>query len=170
MIPPAFIAHRLPGRIRLRIPSRKGDSRYFLDLERGLRSCPGVKAVSVNPVTASVLVSHAETANADGIARCAKQADLFALAGDERRTLPLIRRAEDVLRQADERLIGLSRGASDLRSTLLLLLLGAGLVQLVRGEVLGSASTLLWYAFELTGGVARVSRRVDEQGDRPSRA
>ena len=42
-LPLAHIAHQLPGRVRLRIPERRGDAAFFDELARALASWPGIE-------------------------------------------------------------------------------------------------------------------------------
>jgi hypothetical protein len=56
MIPEAHVSHEIHGRLRIKIPSRKGETRYFENLRAQLLDCPGVEEVTVNPQTASALI------------------------------------------------------------------------------------------------------------------
>ncbi len=58
MLPNASIAHRIPGRMRLRIPSAKADTEFFEQARAQLSLLPGVLEVSCNPLTGSILVLH----------------------------------------------------------------------------------------------------------------
>ena len=59
MLSAAFIEHQLPHRLRLKIPSKRGDGAFFEELARRSSMLPGVTALSANPVTASILIHHA---------------------------------------------------------------------------------------------------------------
>jgi hypothetical protein len=65
MLPSASIAHRTPGRIRLRIPSAKADSDFFDNARARLSMLPGVLEVTCNPLTGSILVLHAPDVELD---------------------------------------------------------------------------------------------------------
>ena len=52
------VIHAIPGRMRLRIPSLKGNEDLARPLREHLSSIPGVAHVEANPVTGSVLVVH----------------------------------------------------------------------------------------------------------------
>jgi hypothetical protein len=58
MIRSASITHRTPGRIRIRIPSAKGDSEFLEQVRTALASLPGVMEVTCSPLTGSLLVFH----------------------------------------------------------------------------------------------------------------
>jgi len=58
MLPSASIAHRIPGRIRIRIPSAKADSEFLEEARAALSALPGVLEVTCNPLTGSILVLH----------------------------------------------------------------------------------------------------------------
>jgi hypothetical protein len=52
----AFVAHRTPSRIRIKIPDRQRHNAYFDALKRALLDHPDVLGVHVNPLTASIIV------------------------------------------------------------------------------------------------------------------
>ncbi len=54
---PSFASmHLTPGRLRLRMPERRGDEAFARQVEQLLAPIPGVTQVHANPVTGSVLV------------------------------------------------------------------------------------------------------------------
>src|SRR5918992_4993524 len=74
----AYVGHSVPGRLRIKIPSKRNDTEYFAGIRRELSNCPGVTAVDVSALTASVLVLHA--ADAEAIGDYAQQHGLFQVA------------------------------------------------------------------------------------------
>ncbi|MGH1574230.1 hypothetical protein ACRAWG_30810 [Methylobacterium sp. P31] len=56
----AFLVHCLPMRLRIVIPSRRGDRVYFVHLQRTLSKLPDVIRIGINPIAASVVV-HCQT-------------------------------------------------------------------------------------------------------------
>jgi hypothetical protein len=52
----AYVAHRTPTRVRLRIPSRYNDAEFFGGLQRQLRASDGIVRVEENAVTASLVI------------------------------------------------------------------------------------------------------------------
>jgi len=58
MLRSASIAHRIPGRIRIRIPSAKADSEFLEQARTALAALPGVLEVTSNPLTGSIVVLH----------------------------------------------------------------------------------------------------------------
>ena len=151
-LPEAHVCHFTSSRVRLRIPERRRDHAFFESVKRQLSQWQGVERVEVNPATASVLVHYS-----DGPAFLAEhyaKNNLFAL-GDipsEQPTperLPVIsiaQRTRGGVEAFDKAVQRLSGGQADLRSLVLLGLLGTGVVQLLRGNVAVSAITLFWYA------------------------
>ena len=54
---PSFASmHLTPGRLRLRMPERRGDERFAQQVEAALARMPGVTQARANPVTGSILV------------------------------------------------------------------------------------------------------------------
>ncbi|MGC2064511.1 MAG: HMA2 domain-containing protein [Thermodesulfovibrionales bacterium] len=56
--PVAQISHMMTGRLRLKIPARKGDSNYLGAVVKELATVPGIEQVSMNPDTAGILIIH----------------------------------------------------------------------------------------------------------------
>jgi hypothetical protein len=52
----AFVVHRTPTRIRIKIPQRQRQQAFFAALERVLIEHPGVVRVHSNPLTAGVII------------------------------------------------------------------------------------------------------------------
>jgi hypothetical protein len=139
------IAHQLPGRIRLRIPEKRGDDAFFRQLREVAGSVPGIRQVEVNHRTGSVLVLH----DPDVPLLAMSEAVGLRLETDTG-TRPIVEQVGGGLQQIDTALRSVAGGQLDLRGVALIGLLGFGLYQLARGEVLAPAATLFWYAFALT--------------------
>ena len=56
----AFVVHRTPTRIRIKIPGRQRQENYFETLKRVLLEHPDVLGVHANPLTASVVIECRE--------------------------------------------------------------------------------------------------------------
>jgi hypothetical protein len=56
----AFVVHRTPTRIRIKIPDRQRQQAYFAALERVLIQHPNILRVESNPLTASVIIESRE--------------------------------------------------------------------------------------------------------------
>jgi hypothetical protein len=148
----AHIVHHIPGRVRLRIPKRRDDREFFADVERRLSGCDNITGVSANPTTASVLVRY-EGELAPVLLQAAQVglAELLELTEDLPPVKPVEDALLDTLSQADSRILSISSGAMNGRSAVLVSLLVAGLFQLWRGQLLGPAIPLLWYAAQALG-------------------
>ena len=58
-LPTAFVSHSVPGRVRLRVPSMRQKEDYFARLREQLASVPGMRRLTTNTRTASVLIEYA---------------------------------------------------------------------------------------------------------------
>ena len=56
------LAHASPGRIRLKVDELKKDPGKATEIEDKLRTIPGIRSVSANPVTGSLLLTYDEPA------------------------------------------------------------------------------------------------------------
>ena len=147
MPPQVEIAHRSPGRLRIRVVER-GDRRIFDQLRAGLDVCPGVEQLDVNPRTGSVLIHH--EADSDAIVDYALTHELFANAAprSSRHSSPS-GAARSALRAVDVQLRQRTEGRWNLREVGFVALAGAGLLQLASRNIWPAGITLFWYATTL---------------------
>ena len=145
MLPEAFIVHRHANRVRLRIPSQKGDAAFFTRVERALSALDHISYAHANPLTGSVLLYY--EGDFDIIARYAEAEQFFTLT-------PIISTARNPVQniaakrldQSDQFIRHMTNDTFDLYEVMFVTLLGASIVQALRGRVLGPASTLLSHA------------------------
>ena len=60
ILPTARIEHRLPGRLRVRMPAMRGDLEFFSKLEEAFTRHPALGTVTVSPATAGILFEDIE--------------------------------------------------------------------------------------------------------------
>lgn len=153
--PSAYIKHQLPGRVRLKIPQKRGDFRYFDRIAELFTDCPGITQLQLNPPAASILICHVTKIDFLNIAKFAQTNGLFTIIEQpEEETfsipyLPIPTLTSVGLNRLDESLMGYSKGRLDGRSLLFLTLIGLAVRQMTKGHIMGPASTLLWYAFSV---------------------
>ncbi|MGZ4998324.1 MAG: HMA2 domain-containing protein [Methylobacter sp.] len=153
--PSAYIKHHLPGRVRLKIPQKKGDAGYFDRIAELFADFPGITQLQLNPTAASVLICHDGTeAQFGNISEFAQRNGLFSITERLEETfssppLPIAVLTATGLNRFDESLMDLSQGRIDSRSLFMLTLTGLAIHQITRGNIMAPASSLLWYAIEL---------------------
>lgn len=143
--PVAEIAHRLPGRVRLRVPALRGDAARLAALAAALRSLPGVTNAAAGPLTGTLLLHHAGPLEA----------------------LRAAAKAQGLLRVADAPGPAAAEAAPRPDPAVMLPAAGAllwsvlAVVQLLRREALPPAMTLGWQAL----GFARQALHRAEGAD-----
>ena len=148
----AFAIHQLPGRLRLKIPEKRGDSAYFASLPRRLAQCPGITGVETNARTGSLLVFHSVGMSLSDIAAYAEDASLFSI-----RSLPPAPRqsiadhAGNGLAALDKGLAELTGGVVDVRSVVFLFLTVLVVRQSLRGQIAGPVTSLLVSTLDFAG-------------------
>jgi hypothetical protein len=148
MLPEAKCIHRTPGRVRISIPARKGDSAYFAHVQESLARCPLVTAARANPVTGSVLVTH--TGEMAAIAAYADKNNLFGLIPDRKNPGSVAHATIATYKTLDAQIQKISGGELDLPHTAFLTLVGAGIYQISRGKFGAPAwYTAFWYALNI---------------------
>lgn len=154
--PSAFIKHQLPGRVRLKIPQKRGDVNYFDRLADMFSDCLGITQLKLNPLAASILINHGTDIPFQNIVEFAETKNLFSLTEKPEDqdaivipNLPITTLAWAGLNQFDNALLDFSHGRLDARSLLFLGLIGLAVHQTIRGNIMAPAATLLWYAVEL---------------------
>ena len=144
MTPTGEVAHRVEGRTRIKVVERRGDATYFAAVSQTLASCSAVDACTCNPMTGSILIEHAQPLSA--VLQFAREQALFSVDSLEPVLIPARVRALEGFQRIDAQIKGLSSGEADLRSAMAAGLSTLALLQLMRGQVLPPAATLLWYA------------------------
>jgi hypothetical protein len=148
MNPLAYIAHEIPGRARIRVPSKQGNTEYFDTIHKSLLSYPMIEDIRVNPVAGSIVINHCDH-SLEALKQFALENSLFILEDMEYKPEVLLQRASSGLESFDSTIKNLTSGELDLRSVFFILLIGVGIRQLLIGHTVGPASTLLWQALGL---------------------
>lgn len=141
--PTAYVVHAMPGRVRVRVPHRKGDAAFFDGMASRLAEIPAVTAVVTNPLTGSVLVHFTGDIEALAISAMA----LLELSPPPAQ--PIMQRVRGEVANVDMTIRRLTNGELDARSVMFCGLLAFSAVQLLRGNILAPAATMLWYTAEL---------------------
>src|SRR5260370_8744921 len=66
----AFVVHRTPQRIRIKIPRWRRQDHDFAALQRALERCPGVAWVRVNALVASVVIHCGDEFEITSVRHC----------------------------------------------------------------------------------------------------
>jgi hypothetical protein len=145
----AYVVHRIPGRVRLKVPARRGDAAFFAELSQRVRRMPRVRHVDVNPMTGSVLLRHegdfAHIAS-ELLGSDAGQLVEMAMA------LPSVaRHVRHEVKDLDQALRRWSHHALDLGTVVAVGLAAMAGLQLLRGRAPSQAVSLAWYSAELLG-------------------
>jgi hypothetical protein len=144
MIPAAYIEHQLPGRVRLRVPSKRGEVPFFEKVVRELSKHPAVHELTATPLTAGIKLQYVEPLHA--IIAAAADQNLFETGRAQ--PAPKCRGPNKTGRVGKISLLtnGFTTGLS-----------GLCLFQVAQGNVLGSAAENFWHSF----GAHRILGRPD---------
>jgi hypothetical protein len=140
MLPLAHISHRSRGRLRIKIPSKKGDRIFLERLREGFSGFEGIETLEINPVTGSLLFIH--TSDLKAIAEHAVANDLFILRGMDSFPTGLQQRVSKAFTSINGQLKTATSGEIDIGGLAFLLLLGFGVYQIS----VGNLTALPWYA------------------------
>lgn len=150
MLPAGCISHEIPGRMRVQIPERRRDEQFFVRVRQELAAEQGIRQVSTNPLTGSVLLFH--DLDAARLAAIAETHQLFRLVQSQLERPPRTRSGTD----GDHRSFGRSFGGSFAHfqpsshyGRLALALVGLAAFEAMQGNVRAPAVTVLWYALRL---------------------
>lgn len=145
----ACVRSKVPGRLRLGIPSRKGDTAYWNSLQAACAKLPGVANCLANALTGSLLLtSH------PGITlspeKVAVQLDLQLQSIDP---VPWDEKISNYFEFVDRHVKHLTRGELDLKGGVFLGCIAAGIYQIGIGNLAMPAwFVAFWYAMNLAGG------------------
>jgi hypothetical protein len=134
MIPVAHIEHQLPGRVRLRVPSKRGEVSFFEKVVQQLSMHPAVRELTAAPLTGSITLHYFEPLQP--ITAAAADQGLFEAGRSEPRTGASESKPVSRLSEGSGLAEGIAAGLS-----------GLSLFRAAQGRVLGSAAESLWHAF-----------------------
>ncbi len=144
-IPEALVTHKIKYRVRIKIPSKKGDRDYFSYIEQKLLECDGLNNIKVNPVSGSILVHH--STNIGNISQFALNTKIFNLVNNDQKPFDLHSNISKVFGNLNKHFQGLTGGSIDIADVAFLSLLGLGIYQISRGNLSAPAwYTAFWYA------------------------
>lgn len=147
-LPEARITHTISGRLRIKIPLKKGDTSYFESLEQKFSGCDKVQKVEANAVTAGVLLLH--DSDTRDISKFAEENRLFRVESLERKQTPLANRMRSSFEDFSTRIKKLTGGELDLPSVAFLSLLSLSIYQIARGNFYAPAwYSSLWYGLNI---------------------
>ena len=145
-LPLAHIGHWTPERMRIKIPSEKGRTGYFSAVKEALLQNVSMDSVEVNPNTGSVLLKGARV-DVASIASAGENSALFKLETHVPEAEPLSKRIVTPVRELSRSVSHFSGGELDLPGMAFLTLLGVGIYQLARGNLVAPPwYTAFWYA------------------------
>jgi hypothetical protein len=150
MLPEAYISHMISRRLRVRIPSRKGDVLFFGEMHKKLSCFDGIERVEVNALTGSVLLIHA--VDLREIADFARQNNLFSILDTKiyRKQTYVSRKISETFRDINHKVIISTKGFANIPDLLVLTFLGLSIFQISRGNFMAPAwYTALWYAMNI---------------------
>lgn len=150
----AYVAHISSGRLRIRIPSRKGNSSFLDSVKVLFAGLPGLQSMEANPVTGSLLVLHSsgeaavrallDSYNLSGASRTVKGKPAASAVHGEIAT---------IFRGWDRQIQNFSVGNLNLEAVVAISLIGMAAYQISRGRfILLPWYNALWYAFSLLKG------------------
>ncbi len=147
-IPDAFLIHKISGRARLKIPSKRGDLYYFNSLKEQLSGFSGIETIDLNPMLGSIIIRH--TSEIEKIANYARERNIFDLKNNKINSKGLHLTISRVYQDINGKIKGITGGDIDIPGIAFLTLLGLGIYQISRGNFAAPAwYTAFWYALNI---------------------
>ncbi len=165
-VPDAHIAHKVKGRLRLRIPSKRYDRDFFESLKTVFSKNFPDTEVEVNPITASALILGNTEPKA--ILKFGLKRKLFKLILHSAKKQTLIGSVKESFKEVDQSLLKFTGGELDVPSFIFLGLVGHGVYQILRGNFTAPAwYTAFWYALGVfsKSSLLNVPVMIDDGGD-----
>jgi hypothetical protein len=150
MISVAHVSHQTSGRLRVKIPSKKGNSNYFEAVKSGFAGLGGIDDIQVNHLTGSVLFLL-KGASEEAIASHALSRGIFKLHGKSSSTpAGLQQRLSGTFKGMNDQIKSLTGNELDIAGSAFLVLIGAGIYEISRGNFTAPAwYTAFWYALNI---------------------
>ncbi|HHT9145702.1 MAG: hypothetical protein Q7J76_03985 [Candidatus Brocadiaceae bacterium] len=146
MTPHAYLSHRSFRRLRVKVPSKRGDKLYFTQLNEGFRKCKGIETLEVNPITGSILLIH--SIDLESISQYAEGNNLFILKTNS--PMPLFNGISAKFNKFDDRVKRITGNGLDITGITVLTLFGLGISQISRGNFRAIPwDAAFWYALNI---------------------
>ena len=146
MLPDARIVHQTSERMRLKIPSKKGDEYYFLSLKKELSQHKGIEDLEINPLTGSLFVRHNGDSRQDLI-HVPESKELFKVVTvQEQQHDTLSTLVSGLFNSVNNMIKDITKKELDIPSIAFLALISVAIYQIARGNFTAPAwYTALWY-------------------------
>ena len=132
MTPEAIIVHRTNERLRLRIPSEKGETDYFTRLKASIMKFQKYDVIETNPFTCSLLIIQ-KNLECDELITYAEKNKLFSVRTPGFLLDSIATQITRPIGSLNGFLNRFTKGELDLTSMTFLTLIGVGLFQIIRG-------------------------------------
>jgi hypothetical protein len=159
-LPTAFVSHRVPGRVRVRIPTMQNQEDYFARVRDRLATIPGMVRLTTNTRTASVLIEFSGD-QLEGLSDLGQKLELFEL-GSRPHPHSLSEFLYKITGEPDHFVKRVTDGRLDFAGITAIALTGFGISQVIRGHALPAGWTLLWNAANLVRDVGKVGHDTGE--------
>lgn len=159
------VAHQIDGRTRLRLRERPADQDEVLAFVEHLAGLDGIELVDYRPATGSLVVEHPPL-NATEFATAVAQAGGIIEPAEPPPPRPdNLMPVRVGLEQVDGLLSRMTAGGMDIRTLSFIALIGLAGRQLLRGELMPPAMTLLSWAADLLPPSARAAGTTSDAAD-----
>lgn len=147
--PVAQVSHKIAGRLRVRIPSRKGDAKYLDSIKNEFSGIKGINGVEVTPLTGGVLF-HLGDISVKALAEHALSCGFFRLQEPVASPVGLQQRLTGAFEGFNDKMKSFTGGELDIAGLSFLFLVGAGVYQIRKGNFAAPAwYTAFWYALNI---------------------
>jgi hypothetical protein len=146
MLPAAYVVHRTRHRVRLRVVGQRRNPGWFAEAASVLGQLDWIDRVETNVHSCSLTL---HCIDADCMDENLAQSGVFKFQAQAPQVASAVDQIQIGLSRIDRTLQSKSSANTNLRSLLFLLILVLAGVQMVRGQVMVPAISLLWYAIDL---------------------
>jgi ABC-type uncharacterized transport system permease subunit len=149
-LPDAKISHSIPHRLRIKIPSKKGNTSFLSSVKDQFVGLEGIEKVEINTVTGSILLIH--HLDSRTIADYAVNHDLFRIEDPETeyKQTVISRRISETFKDLNKTVTASTKGFANVPDLLVLVLIGLSAYQISQGNFMAPAwYTAVWYALNI---------------------
>jgi hypothetical protein len=138
-LPDAYVGHTIPGRLRIKIPSKKSNLSYLTSLKESFSGLQGIERLDVNPATGSVIFIH--NLDIGEITDYAHSNGIFSLKKSHHYRPNMHQKVSRSLGYFDRWIQSLTGGEMDMWGMSFVVLVFAGVYEISRGNF----TTIPWY-------------------------
>lgn len=144
----AFIVHNITGRLRIKVPSKKGNILFFENLMTKLQDIRAIEKIEINALTGSIILYS--SSKSEDLISSLSSLNILKIVPSNTNKIKISSSFKNAFKEIDNKVKGLTCGELNLADIVFLSLVSVAIYQIQRGNFIAPAwYTAIWYAMNI---------------------